>query len=116
MWPFKKKNDFQIIQVGDDKNNLRVWVFAEPFEALEPMWDTADIIPPEKLIEDADDHLGLKGHLIDIMPDIFPFDKLPRMEAAQRRSLLDEVADGKQWMRFTGHSELVTYNVIVMIP
>ena len=109
MWPFKKKRNYQIMQLG----NVRVWVFAEPFEALEPMWEMASVIAPKTLIQEADDVLEFKGQLIRIMPETYPIDKMPRMTDSERRSLLDKLSN--EWMRYSGKTELITYNVVVML-
>jgi len=106
-----------IYQIGDDDKNARVWIFVEPSEAaLEAVWDKANIIPPKTLIQEADDFLNLEGFLTGIVPDNFSFDKMPRMTGSQRRSLLDELADGRRWMRYSGNTDMATYNVVVMVP
>ena len=114
--PIRIQEKYQLIQLRNDSVNLRVWIFAEPFsEAIEPMWGMASLTPPKTLIQGADDSMELNGQLVNAMPDIFAFDMLPRMTDTERRSLIDNIADGAQWMRYSGNTEMATYNVVVML-
>jgi hypothetical protein len=106
---------YQILQLRNDNTNLRVWVFAEPIsEAFAQIWDGANLTPPQTLIKDADDFLELQGSLVNAMPDIFAFDMMPLMTDEKRRSLVDVVASGAQWMRYSGSTEIARYSVIVI--
>ncbi len=97
-------------------NKVRVWIFAEPFtDAAESSWDRTDFIAPKTLIQEADNAMKMDGMLISLVGDIYIVDKMPRMTDEQRRQIIQGQAGSARWMRYTGHNDLILYNVVVIL-
>ena len=111
---FKRKKRPNIISYG---NKIKVWIFAEPFtDAAVSMWDITDFNPPRTLIQDADNAMKLNGMLVRLVGDSYSVDKMPHMTNEQRKQIIDIEAGSSKWMRFSGNSDLILYNVVVILP
>jgi len=112
-----KKYSVMEMKVPNSGLNLRVWVFAEPSVPLpDSVWERATILPPSGLIQEADDNMGLGGHLVGSMPDTFRIDKVSRMTLEERQSLVKEVAVGaKELKSCSANSGTTRYSVVVWL-
>jgi hypothetical protein len=98
-------------------NKIKVLIFAEPFtEAAVSMWDIIDFTPPRTLIQEADNAMKLDGMLVSLAGDSYSVDKMPRMTEEHRRKMIQQEAGSAKWMRYFGNTELILYNVVVILP
>jgi len=109
---FRRKQHPHIATYDD----VRVWIFAQPLNAAaEERWGKMDVIPPKTLIQSADAQMELGGMLVTAVGEMYTVDKLPRMTKEQRAARIQKEAGNYAWMCSALETELIRYNVVLMM-
>jgi len=92
-----------------------VWILAEPFsEFANQTWASTRVNPPESLISQADQALGLGGLLIEFVSSRnIPVKKVNQMSDEQMDRYVNKHSGTNNWSQFFGRTESVKYSVIV---